>query len=100
MSDVGGLLLTELTTNAVVHARTMFVVTTVLRSAGLRVRVDDRSFQQPRLLASPAYPSEVVGGWGLQLVDQLATRWGHEPRPDGKSVWFELDPVDLANRLS
>jgi hypothetical protein len=30
------------------------------------------------------------GGRGLYLVDQLATRWGSRPTPDGKAVWFEL----------
>ena len=37
------------------------------------------------------------GGRGLYLVDQLATRWGSRPTPDGKAVWFEMpirrDPV-------
>jgi PAS domain S-box-containing protein len=30
------------------------------------------------------------GGRGLYLVDQLATRWGSRPTPNGKAVWFEL----------
>jgi hypothetical protein len=27
----------------------------------------------------------------MLLVDGMATRWGVEKRPDGKTVWFELD---------
>jgi anti-sigma regulatory factor (Ser/Thr protein kinase) len=30
------------------------------------------------------------GGRGLYLVDQLASRWGSRPTPEGKAVWFEL----------
>jgi anti-sigma regulatory factor (Ser/Thr protein kinase) len=34
-----------------------------------------------------------AGGWGLKLLDRLATRWGVE-RNDVTRVWFELnDPV-------
>jgi hypothetical protein len=33
------------------------------------------------------------GGRGLYLVEQLATRWGSRPTPEGKAVWFEL-PLD------
>jgi hypothetical protein len=31
-----------------------------------------------------------VSGWGLFLVDALATSWGVEPEGRGKKVWFEL----------
>ncbi len=38
-------------------------------------------------------PSGREGGWGLRLLDRLATRWGVE-RNDETKVWFELtDPV-------
>ena len=32
-----------------------------------------------------------VGGWGLHLVDQLSSRWGVTPDPDGTAVWFHID---------
>jgi hypothetical protein len=32
-----------------------------------------------------------VSGRGLQLVDELASRWGIERDTDHKTVWFELD---------
>jgi anti-sigma regulatory factor (Ser/Thr protein kinase) len=34
-------------------------------------------------------PAEREGGWGLRLLDRLATRWGVE-RNDVTKVWFEL----------
>ena len=30
------------------------------------------------------------GGWGLVIVDRLASRWGTDER--GRRVWFELEP--------
>jgi anti-sigma regulatory factor (Ser/Thr protein kinase) len=33
-----------------------------------------------------------VGGWGLQLVGALSSRWGVAPDPEGTAVWFEIDP--------
>ena len=32
----------------------------------------------------------VDGGWGLHLVDQVATRWG--VREGSTHVWFEIGP--------
>lgn len=32
---------------------------------------------------------EDVGGWGLVLVDELASRWGKQP--GSCRVWFEID---------
>ena len=37
------------------------------------------------------------GGRGLYLVEQLATRWGSRPTPEGKAVWFEI-PLDGKDR--
>jgi anti-sigma regulatory factor (Ser/Thr protein kinase) len=36
-------------------------------------------------------PHEDDGGWGLLLLDQLATRWGVE-HGDSTRVWFDLAP--------
>lgn len=30
-------------------------------------------------------------GYGLRLIDQLATRWGTERTSAGNKVWFEVD---------
>jgi anti-sigma regulatory factor (Ser/Thr protein kinase) len=32
---------------------------------------------------------DLVGGYGLRIVDRLSRRWGAE-RPDGQRVWAEL----------
>ena len=83
------LLVTELVTNSVRHARADTVLLRVLvgRSA-IRTEVTD---------AGPGFdPAETASlssdrtGWGLFLVERLATRWGVNSNSDGTRVWFEL----------
>ena len=35
--------------------------------------------------------AQEVGGWGLQLVNGLSSRWGVVPSSEGTAVWFEID---------
>ncbi|GAB3206971.1 SpoIIE family protein phosphatase [Marinactinospora thermotolerans] len=51
------------------------------------VEVFDHDLRLPRIRSAGA---DDEGGRGLYLVDQLATRWGSRPTPDGKAVWFEV----------
>jgi signal transduction histidine kinase len=83
------LLVTELVTNSVRHARADTVLLRVLvgRSA-VRTEVTD---------AGPGFDPAEVGslssdrtGWGLFLVERLATRWGVHRNGEGTRVWFEL----------
>jgi anti-sigma regulatory factor (Ser/Thr protein kinase) len=81
------LVVTELAANAILHARSPFSVS--LRSEGstLRILVRDRSEVMPQLReASVTAPS----GRGLRLVKHVASRWGVDLAPDGKTVWAEL----------
>ena len=82
------LLVSELVTNAVLHARSATRVTVERSSTTVRVSVDDDSSTQPRLRE---LGPEAVTGRGLLLVDRIAQRWGVDPRADGKCVWFEVD---------
>ena len=42
-------------------------------------------------MVAPREPDrEHGGGFGLQLVDKIATRWGVN-RTGGTQVWFEVD---------
>ena len=78
---------TELATNAVRHAGSAFSVSIDGDGARVRIGVRDRS----RALPAPQEPSvHRLSGRGLLLVAALASRWGVEPRPDGKVVWAEL----------
>jgi anti-sigma regulatory factor (Ser/Thr protein kinase) len=84
------LLVTELVTNGVRHGseRGPVSVGVVLDDERVRVEVTDggRGFSPP---SAPMPRGDGTGGWGLQLVDRVATNWGVEVR-DQTSVWFEL----------
>lgn len=86
--DDARLITSELSANAMLHARTDFRVT--LRSDGLchlRIEVRDGTGHMP----SPAAPpQDATSGRGLVLVGDLATSWGTRVDGDGKVVWAEL----------
>lgn len=81
------LLVSELATNAVIHAQTEFDIVVDVRRDGVRVEVSDVGDGCP----SPVHPlPDGEHGRGLTLVAGLATRWGVVLRGESKSVWFEL----------
>jgi serine phosphatase RsbU (regulator of sigma subunit)/anti-sigma regulatory factor (Ser/Thr protein kinase) len=83
------LLVSELATNSVRHARDGFTVTVEPGPARIRVAVADRGPGHPRT-RSPG-PVE-TSGRGLVIVEALSDAWGVDPAPDGvgKTVWFEI----------
>ena len=85
--DIVKLLVSELVTNAVVHAHSEAEVVVRLTSSAVRVEVLDRSRDLP-VVRQPA-PTD-VSGRGLALVEALATAWGVRMLPEGKAVWFEV----------
>ncbi|MCU1394429.1 MAG: hypothetical protein JWM34_2857 [Ilumatobacteraceae bacterium] len=86
------LLTSEIVSNAVMHAPGLCGFRAAYRTSPdrLRVEVEDGSAALPQLLPQPDPAGLRVGGLGLRLIDGVATRWGTEPRTDGKVVWFEL----------
>ncbi len=87
-AEIAVLLTSELVTNAVLHARTAAVLTVRCEDGVLRVEVGDGNQLVPVV---KRYDRTAVTGRGLQLVSQLAHRWGVDVTPTGKVVWFELD---------
>ncbi len=87
-AEVAALLLTELVSNAVRHAGGEIVVRASLRGPVLMAEVSDGSERAPRVTGERR--SDTESGRGMLLIDQLADRWGVEPLPTGKRVWFEL----------
>jgi anti-sigma regulatory factor (Ser/Thr protein kinase) len=81
------LVVTELTTNAVRHARTLFTVAMTWDGRRLRIEVSD-AHPVPRDQPSP----DPLGGRGLLLVEQIADRWGYDPHERGKTIWCEMTP--------
>jgi anti-sigma regulatory factor (Ser/Thr protein kinase) len=84
------LLVTELVTNGVRHGSTRGAVTVSVTVGDDLVRVEvfdhGRGFSPPE---APMPRGDGSGGWGLQLVDRVATSWGVEIN-DTTCVWFEL----------
>lgn len=83
------LVVSELATNAVVHARSPFSV--VGRSDGSEVRVSVRDASRFEPTLRDRGPT-AVSGRGLPLVAAVARNWGVEVAPHGKTVWAELQP--------
>ena len=85
--NVAVLLVSELATNAVLHARTPVGLTITSDGPRVRVAVADGSLGAPVL---KDFGPEAITGRGIRLVDSLSQRWGTDRREDGKTVWFEL----------
>jgi transcriptional regulator with XRE-family HTH domain/anti-sigma regulatory factor (Ser/Thr protein kinase) len=85
--DNAALLTSELVTNSVRHSSSSWVeVAYTLGIGTLRIEVSDQSRETVH-----ARTPDIDGGWGLRLVGELATRWGVDRQPAGKTIWFELD---------
>ena len=87
------LCLSELVTNAIVHAGTRSELRATLDTT-LTVSVRDRG--GAALDAAPVADLDPmrVYGRGLQLVEGLADRWGSERDLVGTTVWFSLELED------
>jgi len=86
------LLVSEVVTNAMIHARTDAEVAVVLQRDVVRIEVGDRSDDPPR--PRDAVPHG-VSGRGVKLVAALASAWGVDRGlAGGKVVWFELPRLD------
>lgn len=87
--DTASLLVSEVVTNAILHARTHLTLTIEEVGAVAHIAVHDGSPVAPRL---HAFSRTSATGRGLRLLDKLAMSWGVESDPGtgGKIVWFEV----------
>lgn len=85
--DVATLLTSELVTNAVLHGRGELCLRVSTEAAAVRIELDDASTTLP---LRRWFDEDAGTGRGMVLVEELAAAWGSSPRPDGKTVWFEL----------
>jgi len=88
------LLVTELVTNSVRHGSPGAAgaagvgVVVELSEAAVRLEVTDAG---SGFTPGPREDlGDLASGWGLYLVDRLATEWGTEPAGEGTRVWLEL----------
>lgn len=110
------LIVSELVTNAVLHARTPIDVGVLVEGASVHIEVRDGS-DRPVLPPAPAPPPVPVTdlfdepipddldslinalattGRGMELVTKLAARWGVTAHVVGKTVWAEVGRLEPA----
>lgn len=86
--DVVELLLSEVVTNALLHAGSDVEICVIREPDGVRVEVADQSAALP---AQRHWAGDASTGRGLALVDALAAGWGVDHSADGgKVVWFTV----------
>jgi anti-sigma regulatory factor (Ser/Thr protein kinase) len=88
--DDAAALVSELATNAVLHARTQFTIAVTRDAETVRIWVHDLSAVLPR---QRTYGVDSTTGRGIRLIASLASDWGVDREVTGKSIWFEL-PTD------
>jgi hypothetical protein len=95
--DAAELGVSELVTNAILHADPPIVLRLGGTAAHPRVEVHDTSPREPTVHTDMAEGDKLLRtvGRGLGIVALYSTSWGAEIFPDGKVVWFEpaLEPA-------
>ncbi len=92
--DTDGILLlvSELTTNAVRHGSAPIVLVLDRVGTSVDVSVEDDSLDDVPTVRHHEGDEPSVGGYGLQIVEQVADAWGWAPTPaGGKRVWFSME---------
>lgn len=100
VTDDAALVVTELLTNALRHARPLpsekIDVDWEVDDYGVMVRITDGGgATYPELLDSG--PDDLTGR-GLAIVDSIASNWGVEVDPDRVTVWAYLTAIRAVNR--
>jgi anti-sigma regulatory factor (Ser/Thr protein kinase) len=81
-TDGVALVLSELVTNAVVHAGGAVDITVTNDGQRIRIAVRDNGSGWPRVREGGS-----GGGLGLHIVTKISERWGSEATNTGKIVW-------------
>ena len=87
LSPDAALIISELATNALSHARSPFRAVLDRRGRGLRIGVEDAT-DVPLERRASAWDD--ISGRGVDIIEALSERWGYSRLPDGKVVWAEL----------
>jgi len=91
--------LTELATNAALHAASPYTVDLRLEPEGLLIEVTDDSPRPPR---QRHYSIDATTGRGIGLVAALSVDWGTTARHAGKTVWARVvadEMIDITTDL-
>jgi anti-sigma regulatory factor (Ser/Thr protein kinase) len=82
----------ELATNAIVHADTDFVVRVTIGATVVRIAVTD--YRPFVTLTERPFSTDDTTGRGLRLVDTLSRSWGVHTAESSKTVWCEILRAD------
>lgn len=94
--ETAELMVSEIVTNALVHAATPIEVSFSFVGGGLRVEVTDGSPHRP---TRRGYGPNAGTGRGIMLLEELVDEWGVVPADPGKTVWFQIaTQSDAADR--
>lgn len=85
--DPAAIVVSELCTNALLHARSPFEVVVSRRGPALRLAVRDSSEVAP-VVRPPS--TSTSNGRGMAIVASLALEWGADTEPSGKTVWADI----------
>ena len=86
--EAATLLVSEVVTNLVLHARTAGELVVQLSDDRLRVELHDGTRSLPQ---AKRYGLEATTGRGIGLLETMSSSWGAEVTASGKRVWFELE---------
>ena len=86
--EAATLLVSEVVTNLVLHARTVGELVVRLSDDRLLVELHDGTRSLPQ---AKHYGLEATTGRGIGLLETMSSAWGAEVTPSGKRVWFELE---------
>ncbi len=89
--DTCVLLVSEVVTNALLHAGTQIELRAALEPGGIRVEVGDGS---PHLPFPRRYAATSGTGRGLAMLESMVDDWGVTRQQHGKFVWFLLSTAD------
>jgi anti-sigma regulatory factor (Ser/Thr protein kinase) len=93
VGEDAALAVSELVTNAILHAGTNITLSLRRLGPGVRVEVGDGSTHLP--VVDAARPEDLLAnrsmtGRGLALVAAMSDRWGADPAVSGKITWAEI----------
>lgn len=92
------LLVSELLTNASLHAHGCHELVLTADETALRIEVHDGTTALP--VRHPAPRPGIPGGRGLYIVERLSDRWGTHAYESGKAVWAEVEASRLEHGMT